>query len=136
MSQFCAFFLSELGDGFSVLFFSDLLVLDTSPVNLDGFVEAFAFNTAFVDSWVVIAPLTIEVRWVVSGLHTVAVSLYKFLIVEGLCTFLDAIDITTCSLCNRFEGVGSVCPDLSRSLHMAFNCSTKSVSNNSVCFVC
>jgi len=118
MSQFGTFFLSELGDGFSVLFFSDLLVVDTSPVNLDGFVEAFAFSTAFWNIWVVTVHILTE-------MHRV----------DSLCTFLDAIDITTCSLCNLFEGDFPVCPDLLRSLHMAFNSSLKSVSNNSACFV-
>jgi len=119
MSQFGTFFLSELGNWFSILFFSNLLVLDTSPVNLDGFVEAFAFNTALIDTWVVCV-LIITV----------------FPNVFSKCTFLDAIDITTCSLCNLFEGDFPVCPDLLLSLHMAFNCSFKSVSNNSACAVC
>ena len=60
MSQLGTFFLSELGDGFSVLFFSDLLVVDTSPVNLDGFVEAFAFKNALFDSWIFIVTSTIS----------------------------------------------------------------------------
>lgn len=119
VSQLGTFFLSELGDGFSVFFFGDLLVLDASPVDLDSWIEAFAFDTTLVNTWVVVVCSTI-----VSST------------MRSLSAFLDTINIATCSLWNRFEGVGSVLPDLLPSLFVAFNCSSKSVSNNSTCFVC
>ena len=120
MSQFGAFLLSELGDGFAVSFLGNLLVVDASPVDLHGWIEAFAFGTALVNSWVVIV-------WC-----TIAVSEF----VGGLCALLDTINVTTSSLCNSLEGFFSVLPDLSPSLLVTNNCILKSVSNNfSLCIV-
>jgi hypothetical protein len=53
VSQLGTFFLSELGDGFTVFLLGNLLIVDTSPVDLYGRIEAVAFSSALVDTFVV-----------------------------------------------------------------------------------
>jgi len=48
------FFLSELGDGFAVFLLGNLLIVDASPVDLYGRIEAVAFDSALIDTFVVI----------------------------------------------------------------------------------
>ena len=54
MSQFGTFFLTELADGFTVLILGNLLIVDASPVDLNGRIETFAFDCAFIDTFVAI----------------------------------------------------------------------------------
>ena len=52
------------------------------------------------------------------------------IIVRSLCTFLDAINVTACSLYNSFHVIELVLIDLSPSLEVTIKCFSKSRSNN------
>ena len=143
LSQLSTFFLCEWGDGFSVFFLRNFLVVYASPVNLDRWIEAFAFGSALLDTWWGIDCAIVHIHISMVILLTVYITCFVIAPIFifycslsiSMCTIFDAINVAACSLCNRFEGVCSVLPDLLPSLIVTSNCSTKSVSNDSSCIV-